>query len=179
MIKTAAAELTDVNCRALDVDLTRDGLAAEVVQYALAKGPTEIGLGSDGPQTVVLESDAVEPAAQPVLGPDDLVVITGGARGVTAEVAVALAEAGQPRLILLGRSPEPTGEPDWLVGLSGEAEIKRAIVERAEGPISPRRSRRSSPGCGPARRFCATSPASRRPVPRWPIAPWMCARRRR
>ena len=137
MIKTAAAELTDVNCRALDVDLTRDGLAAEVVQYALAKGPTEIGLGSDGPQTVVLESDAVEPAAQPVLGPDDLVVITGGGRGVTAEVAVALAEAGQPRLILLGRSPEPTGEPDWLVGLEGEAEIKRAIVERAEGPISP------------------------------------------
>ena len=137
MIKTAAAELTDVNCRAVDVDPTRDGLAAEVVQYALAKGPTEIGLGSDGPQTVVLESHRVEPAAQPVLGADDLVVITGGARGVTAEVAVALAEAGQPRLILLGRSPEPTGEPDWLVGLEGEAEIKRAIVERAEGPISP------------------------------------------
>ncbi len=137
MLKTAAAEWTDVNCRAVDVDLTRDDLAAEVVQYALAKGPTEIGLGSDGAQTVVLESQRVEPAAQPVLGSDDLVVITGGARGVTAEVAVALAEAGQPRLVLLGRSPEPTGEPDWLAGLEGEAEIKRAIVERAEGPISP------------------------------------------
>ena len=137
ILKTAAAEWTDVNCRALDVDLTRDGLAAEVVHYALAKGPTEIGLGSDGPRTVVLESHPVEPGAQPVLGSDDLVVITGGARGVTAEVAVALAEAGQPRLILLGRSPEPSGEPDWLVGLESETEIKRALVERAEGSTSP------------------------------------------
>jgi len=137
ILKTAAAEWTDVNCRALDVDLTRDGLAAEVVQYALAKGPTEIGLRSDGPHTIVLESHPVEAAVQPTLGSDDLVVITGGARGVTAEVAVALAEAGQPRLILLGRSPEPTEEPDWLAALESEAEIKRAIVERAEGSVSP------------------------------------------
>jgi acyl transferase domain-containing protein/NAD(P)-dependent dehydrogenase (short-subunit alcohol dehydrogenase family) len=137
ILKTAAAEWTDVNCRAVDVDLTRDDLAAEVVQHALAKGPTEIGLGSDGPHTIVLESHPVNPAAQPLLGSDDLVVITGGARGVTAEVAVALAEAGQPRLILVGRTPEPTGEPEWLVDLESEVEIKRAIVDRAEGAISP------------------------------------------
>jgi len=137
ILKTAAAEWTDVSCRAFDVDLTRDGLAAEVVQHALAKGPTEIGLGGDGPHTIVLESHPVNPAEQPLLGADDLVVITGGARGVTAEVAVALAESGQPRLILLGRSPEPGGEPDWLASLESEAEIKRAIVERAEGAISP------------------------------------------
>ena len=43
------------------------------------------------------------------LGPGDLVVITGGARGITAEIAVALARALQPRLLLLGRSPEPGG----------------------------------------------------------------------
>ena len=137
MLKTAAAEWIDVNCRAIDVDPLQDGLAAEVVHYALAKGPTEIGLGSDGPRTVVLESHPVEPSAQPVLGSDDLVVISGGARGVTAEAAVALAEAGQPRLILLGRSAEPSAEPDWLVGLESEAEIKRALVDRAEGPTSP------------------------------------------
>ncbi len=137
ILKTAAAEWTDVSCRSLDVDLTRDGLAAEVVQYALAKGPTEIGLGSDGPRTVVLESHPLESGAPSLLGSDDLVVITGGARGVTAEAAVALAEAGQPRLILLGRSPKPSDEPDWLVGLESETEIKRAIAERAENSTSP------------------------------------------
>jgi NAD(P)-dependent dehydrogenase (short-subunit alcohol dehydrogenase family) len=108
-----------------------------VVKYALSEGPVEIGLGSDGPLTVVLEARPVEPAAHPALGSDDVVLITGGARGVTAEVAVAMAEAGQPRLILMGRSPEPSGEPDWLIGLDGEADIKRAIVAHAGPGVSP------------------------------------------
>ena len=137
MTKTAAAEWTDVHCRSIDVDPSRIDLASEVVRYALSEGPVEIGLGSEGPQTVVLEAHPVEPAAHAALGSDDVVLITGGARGVTAEVAVAMAEAGQPRLILMGRSPEPSGEPDWLVGLVGEAEIKRAVVAQGGQGISP------------------------------------------
>jgi acyl transferase domain-containing protein/NAD(P)-dependent dehydrogenase (short-subunit alcohol dehydrogenase family)/acyl carrier protein len=133
MLKTAAAEWTDVNCRTIDVDLSRRGLAAEIVRHALSQGPVEIGLGPDGPQTVVLEPRSVQPAEGSFPGSDDTVLITGGARGVTAEVAVAMAEAGQPRLILMGRSPEPEKEPDWLIGLNSEAEIKRAILTHA-GP---------------------------------------------
>ena len=137
MTKTAAAEWTEVHCRSIDVDPNRIDLASEVVKYALSEGPVEIGLGNEGPQTVVLEAHPVEPAAHAALGSDDVVLITGGARGVTAEVAVAMAEAAQPRLILMGRSGEPSGEPDWLIGLDGEAEIKRAIVAQAGPSISP------------------------------------------
>ena len=137
MLKTAAAEWTDVNCRTIDVDLAREGLAAEIVRHALSRGPVEIGLGPDGPQTVVLEALRVEPVRGAFPGSDDTVLITGGARGVTAEVAVAMAEAGQPRLILMGRSPEPEKEPDWLVGLNSEAEIKRAILTQAGPSITP------------------------------------------
>jgi len=137
MTKTAAAEWTEVDCKCIDVDPNRLDLASEVVKYALSEGPVEIGLGSDGPITVVLEPHPVEPAAHAALGSDDVVLITGGARGVTAEVAVAMAEAGQPRLILMGRSPEPTSEPDWLIGLDGEADIKRAIVAHAGPGVSP------------------------------------------
>jgi malonyl CoA-acyl carrier protein transacylase len=136
MLKTVAAEWTDVNCRTIDIDPTSEGLAAQVVQYALSRGPVEIGLGPAGPRTVVLEPQPVESSTSPALGPEDVVVITGGARGVTAEVAVAMAEAGQPRLILMGRSPEPTAEPDWLINLEGEAEIKRAILTKAGPEIS-------------------------------------------
>ena len=137
MLKTAAAEWTDVNCRTIDVDLAREGLAAEIVRHALSQGPVEIGLGPDGPQTVVLEPRSVEPEAGAFPDSDDTVLITGGARGVTAEVAVAMAEAGQPRLILMGRSPEPEREPDWLIGLNSEAEIKRAILTHAGPSIRP------------------------------------------
>ena len=137
MLKTAAAEWTDVNCRTIDVDPSREGLAAEIVRHALSQGPVEIGLGPDGPQTVVLEPRSVEAVAESSLDSDDNVLITGGARGVTAEVAVAMAEAGQPRLILMGRSPEPEKEPDWLIGLNSEAEIKRAILTRVGPSITP------------------------------------------
>ena len=137
MLKTAAAEWTDVNCRTIDVDLSREGLAAEIVRHALSQGPVEIGLGPDGPQTVVLEPRPVQPVEGSFPSSDDTVVITGGARGVTAEVAVAMAEAGQPRLILMGRSPEPEKEPDWLIGLNSEAEIKRAILTHVGPSITP------------------------------------------
>jgi len=43
-------------------------------------------------------------------------------------------------LILMGRSREPSGEPDWLVGLDGEAEIKRAIVAQVGLSISPQKA---------------------------------------
>ena len=137
MLKTAAAEWTDVNCRTIDVDLSREGLAAEIVRHALSQGPVEIGLGPDGPQTVVLEPRPVQPVEGSFPSSDDTVVITGGARGVTAEVAVAMAEAGQPRLILMGRSPEPEKEPDWLIGLNSEAEIKRAILTHVGPSVTP------------------------------------------
>jgi acyl transferase domain-containing protein/NAD(P)-dependent dehydrogenase (short-subunit alcohol dehydrogenase family)/acyl carrier protein len=137
MIKTAAAEWSEVDCKCIDVDPNRIDLASDIVNYALADGPVEIGLGSGDPLTVYLESRPVEPATHAALGSDDVVLITGGARGVTAEVAIAMAEAGQPRLILMGRSPDPTGEPDWLIGLDSEGEIKRAIVAHAGPGVSP------------------------------------------
>ena len=137
MLKTAAAEWTDVNCRTIDIDPAREGVAAEIVRHALSQGPVEIGLGPDGPQTVVLEPRSVQPVEGSFPDSDDTVLITGGARGVTAEVAVAMAEAGQPRLILMGRSPEPDKEPDWLIGLNGEAEIKRAILTHVGPSITP------------------------------------------
>jgi enediyne polyketide synthase len=40
------------------------------------------------------------------LGPDDVVLVTGGARGITAECALALGKKTGARLLLIGRSPE-------------------------------------------------------------------------
>ena len=72
------------------------------------------------------------------LGRGDLVVVSGGARGITAEVAVALAESFQPRLVLLGRSPAPAAEPAWRAAIHDEAELKRALIERSDRCRPPR-----------------------------------------
>jgi hypothetical protein len=56
------------------------------------------------PQIVSLKPD--------LLRPDDVVVGSGGACGVTAATALAMARAWQPTLVLLGRSPAPRPEPD-------------------------------------------------------------------
>ena len=64
-------------------------------------------------------------------------MISGGGRGITAEVAVALASEFQPRLVLLGRSPVPSREEDWLAGITDEAELKRALAARSPRRLSP------------------------------------------
>ncbi len=59
---------------------------------------------------------------------EDVVVITGGARGVTAECAVELASRFSPVIILIGRTPFPEQEAEWLRDVIAEADIKKAIL---------------------------------------------------
>jgi NAD(P)-dependent dehydrogenase (short-subunit alcohol dehydrogenase family) len=68
------------------------------------------------------------------LAADDVLVVTGGARGVTAAAVLALAETLPLSIVLLGRSREPFEEPGWLKGLTHEREIKKAILENELNP---------------------------------------------
>jgi enediyne polyketide synthase len=47
------------------------------------------------------------PPGPEALGPDDVVLVSGGAKGVTCELALALARQTKARLALLGSSPRP------------------------------------------------------------------------
>ena len=67
-----------------------------------------------------------------------MVVVTGGARGVTAEALFPLVRAGRPKLALLGRTAIQGQEPEWLAPLTDEAKIKQAIVAHCEKPLTPR-----------------------------------------
>jgi NAD(P)-dependent dehydrogenase (short-subunit alcohol dehydrogenase family) len=62
-----------------------------------------------------------------------VVLITGGARGITAGVSIELARRFQPILILIGRVPlaaEP--EDAGLAGLITDQELRIALIERAK-----------------------------------------------
>jgi NAD(P)-dependent dehydrogenase (short-subunit alcohol dehydrogenase family)/acyl carrier protein len=140
LVKTAAREWPEVACKAIDLgrDLPSvESAAAAIVEELLLDGPIEVGLSPAGRCTLELRpgTDAEEDRT-PLFAPGDVILLSGGARGVTAEAAIALAEAFRPTLVLLGRSAEPQPEPDWLTPLTSEAEIKRALVLQANGNAS-------------------------------------------
>ncbi|MBF0226797.1 MAG: SDR family NAD(P)-dependent oxidoreductase [Desulfobacterales bacterium] len=141
LIKTASLEWDKVCCHAIDIDPAwndNETIAKAVVDEIFSYGPIEIGLTSDSRYIFELEN-APFPKGQINLNKEDVIVITGGARGVTAECAYALASCVQGTIVLLGRSPAPTPDPSWLQNLTVDAEIKKAILVNhfAGQPVSP------------------------------------------
>jgi NAD(P)-dependent dehydrogenase (short-subunit alcohol dehydrogenase family) len=90
-------------------------------------------VGRDGDRRVTLqvepgplekESPAIE------LGPDSTILITGGARGITAKVAREIASRYKSKLVLVGSSPVPAEEGPETAGLTTVAEIKAALLKK-------------------------------------------------
>jgi NAD(P)-dependent dehydrogenase (short-subunit alcohol dehydrogenase family) len=73
-----------------------------------------------------------------VLNPASVVVVSGGARGITAHCVVKLAQKARCKFILLGRS-ELESEPDWAKDCEDEVELKRRAMKdlqaRGEKPV--------------------------------------------
>jgi acyl transferase domain-containing protein/NAD(P)-dependent dehydrogenase (short-subunit alcohol dehydrogenase family) len=142
LAKTTSHECPEVHCKAIDLsdsldpEVAADRIEAEV----FISGPIEVGLSPTGRSTLERVPEVLKDTGRTrnvPFHPGEVVVVSGGARGVTAEAAVALARHFQPTLVLLGRSPEPGPEPDWLGGLSDELAIKRELGRRSPG-TSPR-----------------------------------------
>jgi NAD(P)-dependent dehydrogenase (short-subunit alcohol dehydrogenase family) len=131
LAKTAAIEWKDVHCRAIDIApdwKDNQKIAAMVVKEILSSGPLEIGLQADRRCTLSIQEEPY-PVGQIDINTNDVIIISGGARGITAASALALAKQSGPTLILLGRSPSPTAEPNWLSSIEGEASLKAAILK--------------------------------------------------
>jgi len=144
LIKSADKEWPQVRCRAVDTDYAGSNamdIAAAIVEELLHEGPLETGLQGQQRTTLSLVNQPVtnrdinKPAPVTV---GDVIVISGGARGITAEIAVELAVAFRTNLLLLGRSPAPVQEPAWLQTLRDEAAIKRAIIANSPDKLNPK-----------------------------------------
>ena len=141
LVKTAALEWPKLHCKALDLAADAgEGSAETIVAELLLDGPLEVGVSARGLHTLKLTDAPLAGEALPLpIAAGDVVVISGGARGVTAEIAVAMAAACRPTLVLLGRTPAPEAEEAaWLTGLTGEGEIKKGVVAQASAPLKPR-----------------------------------------
>jgi NAD(P)-dependent dehydrogenase (short-subunit alcohol dehydrogenase family)/acyl carrier protein len=141
LAKTAAREWPEVIFRAIDLGQFPGSaaMARALANELFSKGPLELGLTPNGRTALKLVEVITPPMpVSPSINPGDVVIMTGGGRGVTAAAAIALTEAYRPLLILLGRSPAPKAEPAWLSALGEEAQIKRSIIEHADGKLHPR-----------------------------------------
>ena len=131
-IKTIPQEWADVRAKVVDVETDDPGLAAQRVMDELfaADGLTEVGykagtrIGVTIAPAPITGREAVEP-----LDDDSIVLITGGARGITAEAALRLAERYRPTLVLVGRTPIEQEEPA-TASFSDERGLKQAIMDR-------------------------------------------------
>ena len=68
-----------------------------------------------------VEMERTEREAPP-LAKDDLLLVTGGARGIVFECVEALARESGCRVMLTGRTPETEGDPDWLQASPGDVD---------------------------------------------------------
>lgn len=117
--KTLSREHPNLRIKNIDIDpqLSSDLLAARLIQEVIAEDDLlEVGLTRQGRWRPALrETECARPQRKQgmtSLPRDAVILLTGGACGITGAVARALAVQGHPRLILVGRSPLP--EPESL-----------------------------------------------------------------
>ncbi len=136
LARTVAREFPD--CRVLAVDLDRKDDPSRLADHLLAEmsatdGLTDVGRTNGSRHTLRVRADALDPqaaaAAAPFVTADSVVLLTGGARGITARVAVALAREGCGHLELVGRSALPdTDEDPATAGAADAVALRKALI---------------------------------------------------
>ncbi|MCV7077364.1 SDR family NAD(P)-dependent oxidoreductase [Mycobacterium szulgai] len=135
LTRTVALEWPNTYTKAIDIDSTKQSphqVAEQIATEILAGGPEfEVGLGSNHGRVTVVAEESQVTGQLPRLDHRDVIVVSGGARGVTAAAVIALAKQTQASFVLIGRSGLD-GEPPAVRGLTTAAELKRALLTEAQ-----------------------------------------------
>ncbi|WP_176611556.1 type I polyketide synthase [Actinomadura sp. WMMB 499] len=113
-----AQEHPDRDLRWIGVDAAT-GAAARTVADALAtphRGHTELLVGAGGETAEPVHRPVRLASGEPPLAPGDVLLVTGGGRGIGLETAAALGDRWGVRLALLGRA-DPAHDADLRAGL--------------------------------------------------------------
>lgn len=141
LIRTAALEYPDLVVRAVDVnpkESHRDIATALLAE--IGPGPAVVGYHAGNRQVIDALPAELEPATLK-LDADSVVILTGGARGITALAATALAERTGCHIELVGRTPI-TPEDHRLSHATTEPELVKALFELGEKENVPAKARK-------------------------------------
>ena len=137
-LRSLSKERPEVHVRAVDLDPAGDPrrLAAQLVEEILSTGgPVEIGYAGEERRELTIVPAPLE-AADSASGLDarSVVLVTGGARGITAHLSVGIARRFGCALELVGRSPRPDGEdPPELAEADDERTLKQRLIALSPG----------------------------------------------
>lgn len=118
LAKTLRLEAPQLKVTVLHIPLIREALPWVCAEVAATDGFAEAYYDPDGQRRVpVLRALGVRPRrSQAALTGEDVLLVTGGGKGITAECAMALATDTGARLAVLGRS-DPDADPDLAANL--------------------------------------------------------------
>jgi acyl transferase domain-containing protein/NAD(P)H-dependent flavin oxidoreductase YrpB (nitropropane dioxygenase family)/nucleoside-diphosphate-sugar epimerase len=139
LVRTLTHEFPDRCIRVIDVDPKEEPaqLAGQLLAELLTPdAPTTVGYAGGQRVTLRLTAAPLEPREGNALGlgRDSVVLLTGGARGITAQIAIGLARASGAHLELLGRTPLPAHDEDPITAaLTDRAALRRALAHAGEG----------------------------------------------
>ncbi|WP_245982487.1 type I polyketide synthase [Lentzea flaviverrucosa] len=141
LIRTVALEYPDLVVRSVDVnpkESHRDIATALLAE--IGPGPAVVGYHAGRRQ--VIEAVETELDAAPLaLDADSVVLLTGGARGITALAATGLAERTGCHIELIGRTPIAP-EDHRLSHATTEPELVKALFELGEKDDVPSKARK-------------------------------------
>ncbi|MGP3689527.1 SDR family NAD(P)-dependent oxidoreductase [Streptomyces sp. IBSNAI002] len=148
--RSAALEFPGTLVRAVDVhpkEAAEQVAAQLLAELSCAPGTgTGTGTHTGSPASVGYTADGTRVTRRPVpaplapagaagaagdgppLGPGSVVLLTGGARGITARTALALARTTGCHVELLGRTPEPPAEPDGFGQATDRVALRAALI---------------------------------------------------
>lgn len=136
LLKSVAQEWPEVKCLAASLDISSAPLilAQQLFSEMTAKdGPVEVEYRELNRMAYKVKLAPLNPAKleQLKISSDWVILATGGARGITAEVVYELAAKYKPTLLLIGRSPFPKEEESaHTAGLSLEKDIKAMLIKK-------------------------------------------------
>ncbi|MGW2584217.1 SDR family NAD(P)-dependent oxidoreductase [Streptomyces virginiae] len=136
----AALEFPGALVRAVDIHPKEDPerIAAQLV--AELSGATDVGGTTDALASVGYTAEGTRVTRRPVptplrasdgpppLEPGSVVLLTGGARGITARTALALARSTGCHVELLGRTPEPSAGADAFGQAQDRVALRAALI---------------------------------------------------
>ena len=134
LCKTIMREWPEVRVKCVDINLTAEVhlLSTKIWQEIISRnGLIEVGLNQEGQWRIDLQEEVAgdeSPSPLP-LDSQSVILVTGGAYGITAEVAKTLAAHYQPHLIIVGRTPCPPEEPSPTKELRDPQTLRTYLIQ--------------------------------------------------
>ncbi|BBN80657.1 hypothetical protein PA25_06420 [Pseudoalteromonas sp. A25] len=141
LTKSLNYEWSSVYCRHLDLQASLNKKAMnEAFTKELADSDrtlSHVGVSKAQRAVLVLERDEVtQQTATPVLNEQSVLLVSGGAKGITAGCVIELAKRYRCSFALLGRS-ELKALPQWAQGANDDAQLKKQAIAHLKAQSEP------------------------------------------